>query len=533
MYLNYLFFDTVHQRLIAGNPSLPVLSWDKTGWHHLIKTTILVEGKLSKSGFNRQILLSRNGQYYYGLPNGGFDIAEAATGKSLLNGASVADRRRPACIAETPNGQILAALPEGLHYFRDSTYSPAPALPAPLTRRIRTMEWLPDSTLVAGANAGGVCFWKGAFFRQITAADGLTSDRVLQLAVQGDSIVWAGGNLGLNKITGWLPGHTLRVEQITVAHGLPSNEINDLCVAGGYLWAATAGGLVRLKTVPPETAAPMPLLAGIFVNGKKYPEVLLRDSAKRNFAVQPVIAFSASENNLEFRFFALNYRQNGRILYRFRINPEAPWQTGQAISAVFSSLSPGNYRFEVQAENESGHWSEPLFFAFKIRPPWWADWPFRTALAVLLGGAVFAFFKWRTGQLKAKFALQNQLAELEQTALRAQMNPHFIFNCLNSVQRCIAEGQTDDALRYLARFAKLVRQVLSLSGQPSISLLAEIEYLETYLSLEKIRFKERFNFLIETGATMEPAEIRLPPCSSNLWSRTPCCMGFRAKNRAA
>lgn len=510
-YLNYLFFDSLSQRLCVGFSMKNVLTWGKQGWKRSFWWT---EDKPAMRFLNRQLLLSRDGRRFFGMPTGGgVDIADAATGRILTYGDD-RTHQRAVCIAETPDGQLLASLPEGLHFWRDSAFVPVPGLPAPLTRRVRAMEWLPDSTLVAGTNAGGVCLWKGAFFRQITTADGLTSDRVTQLAVQGDSIVWAGGNLGLNKITGWRPGQTLRVEHITVAHGLPSNEINDLCVADGYLWAATGSGLARIRNLPMRHESPAPHLVGLWVNGEKM-KIGNGETAKSgggNFTVsQFPISFSATENNLEFRFLTLNYRQNGRIAYRFRLNPDARWQHGQATSAVFSALAPGRYRFEVQSENESGIWSQSLVLHFRVRPPWWADWPFRAFMAVLLGGAALAFYKWRTGQLKQAFALLQQLSELEQTALRAQMNPHFIFNCLNSVQRCIADGQTDDALRYLARFAKLVRQVLSLSGLPAISLATEIEYLETYLNLEKMRFKERFDFTIEAEPTLEPSEIRLPP----------------------
>ncbi len=503
--IKYLFYHQESKSVISGGDPVQIFQNEK--WK--------IFPQFYKYNLAPNALIStKNGAFFYGL---GMKSINKINAKDFLHiYRSDVDRNladRFSTITETSDGRIWATKTDGLFEWRgDSVLLAVASRPEPLTRRVRQMLWTSDGVLVAATATGGVCFWKPhpptpspngdgkAWFRQITERDGLTSDLVRCLAVQGDSVVWTGGNAGLNKITGWQPSQKLRVEQITVAHGLPSNQINGLCIADGFLWIASSGGLVRLGAMPSKLPPQRPILAEIFVKNKKW-------TGEKNVFSE----FLATENDLEFRFFALNFRQNGKILYRFRLNENADWQNSMATSALFSSLAPGKYWFEVQAQNEDEIWGESTIFSFEIKPPWWADWPFRSAVILLLTTAVFAFYKNRTRQLKAKFALQKQLSELEQTALRAQMNPHFISNCLNSIQRCVLENNNEAAVRYLARFAKLTRTALEFSGRPQISLAEELTYLENYLELEKLRFKEKFDYKIEIFEGLDKQKTMLPP----------------------
>jgi two-component system LytT family sensor kinase len=107
--------------------------------------------------------------------------------------------------------------------------------------------------------------------------------------------------------------------------------------------------------------------------------------------------------------------------------------------------------------------------------------------------------------------LKENLAASQLTALRAQMNPHFIFNALNSVQQYILEGDVDQANRYLTKFSRLQREVLQHCDQPFISLEKEIEMLELYLQFEKLRFSENFDYSISIPDDVDPSEIKIPP----------------------
>jgi LytS/YehU family sensor histidine kinase len=95
-------------------------------------------------------------------------------------------------------------------------------------------------------------------------------------------------------------------------------------------------------------------------------------------------------------------------------------------------------------------------------------------------------------------------------ALRAQSNPHFIFNCLNSINRMILSGEADDASRYLTKFSKLIRLILENAEYTTVSLKNELAMLESYIQLEALRFKGKISYKISVDATIEPESIHLP-----------------------
>src|SRR6202012_2944071 len=107
--------------------------------------------------------------------------------------------------------------------------------------------------------------------------------------------------------------------------------------------------------------------------------------------------------------------------------------------------------------------------------------------------------------------LNQRLVEMEHMALQAQMNPHFIFNCLSSIQQYIFSQDTLEANKYLTGFARLIRATLNNSSRPFISLAAEIDYLSTYLSLEKLRFKDKMDYAIEVDPRIDPQQFMIPP----------------------
>ena len=106
--------------------------------------------------------------------------------------------------------------------------------------------------------------------------------------------------------------------------------------------------------------------------------------------------------------------------------------------------------------------------------------------------------------------IKKLLAESQLMALRAQMNPHFVFNCLNSIQECIVTQKYGEASLYLNKFAKLFRSVLNNSGKVMVTLAEEIEVLDLYLALEHMRFEKSFTYTIYTDEELEAEEILIP-----------------------
>lgn len=192
--------------------------------------------------------------------------------------------------------------------------------------------------------------------------------------------------------------------------------------------------------------------------------------------------------------------------------------------ASYTKVEPGRYFFKVKCRNR-GVWGPERVLEIVVRPAWWQTLWFRllvvaTLLAALAGlwrnrlrqARLHAELKQNKAVLRQKEAeFQRRIAEVTMSALRAQMNPHFIFNSLNSINRFIQLSEPDAASNYLTKFSRLIRQVLDNSRAEAISLETELETCRLYLEIESLRFAGQFSFEIEVSDAVEPSVLDVPP----------------------
>lgn len=481
-----LFFDQNNQQLWAGRSKLFYLK--NNNW--ALMAASYEGGSVSISN---HITLSPNGErlwvcYFVGFMSIALpDLVPGNIHKKY--------GQRTFVVLEDYSGRVWVGKPDGLFEWKGDTLLGRQSLHPAFALRVEDMALLPDSTLVVATKGGGVLFWKGEKFEQITTDQGLTADMLECLWADGSGTVWAGTLNGLNRISGtW--GHR-RVQQITVSHGLPSNEINRIRTWGEDVWVATSKGLAHFVNKSQHHLTPVPTINSLMANG-------------RSVSLKKAVILRPSENNLTIAFSAINFKMNGQILYRYRMDG-SPWYTTLNRSLNFPQLPPGERLFEVQAQNEDGVWSQAATLCFEILPPWWATWWAKTAalLAFALAGPLF--YKYRMRRVREVHQIELQMAELERSALQAQMNPHFIFNCLNSIQNFILQNEKESAISYLGSFAALVRSMLNASVSGSIALADEIKLLNNYLALEKLRFKDRFDFEVTVAEGIDVYEVKIPP----------------------
>jgi LytS/YehU family sensor histidine kinase len=180
----------------------------------------------------------------------------------------------------------------------------------------------------------------------------------------------------------------------------------------------------------------------------------------------------------------------------------------------YASLPPGNYEFEMIAINKKGRTSNMVRIPVVVEAAFWQTLPFQVLVIAVVILVTWILVAWRFGIIRKeeqkKVALQQRLNDLEQMALRAQMNPHFIFNCLNSIQNFIINNDLETTNWYLTGFAHLIRQTLDNSEKSNISITNEINYLKRYLELEMMRFGHSFNFSIEVDPAIDPDLVTIP-----------------------
>ncbi len=385
---------------------------------------------------------------------------------------------------------------DGLFEFKNKQLNlPEKRHPA-FQNRIQAIEELSDSTLVLGSKGFGLLLWKDDSIASITEAGGLAANMIENLHVDVHNNIWVGSRNGLNKIQ-WNWDGKYKLETINIGHGLPSNEITDIASWNKEIWIGTTKGVAHLSNHRVKRVSSNPLLASVFVNKRLVDSVDLTQLLHW-------------ENNLTINYFTFNYKMNGHIPYRYRMN-NSEWVQTFNTSLNFLSMTPGTWAFEVQAQNEDGVWSESSTIAFVINPPWWLTWWAKTLYTLTALTLGLSIYRYKTGKLKQEHQIQLKISELERSALQAQMNPHFIFNCLNSIQNYILQNDKDSAIKYLGSFASLVRSMLNASVVGKISLEEEIKLLNNYLDLEKIRFKNRFTYEVKTAETLDTFEIMIPP----------------------
>ena len=222
---------------------------------------------------------------------------------------------------------------------------------------------------------------------------------------------------------------------------------------------------------------------------------------------------------MTFDFIGINLKDPESVQFEYRLNGSndswSPLST--ATYATYSDVAPGIYDFEVRAVNKGLKWSDIQTVQIEIRPPYWKTWWFILMIAAVAVIIVAIIFQVRIRAIKQKeenekLGYKNRLLFLEQQSLNASMNRHFIFNSLNSIQYFINSSDKLSANKYLSSFAKLIRKNLdsSTSNNFIVTLQEEIDRIELYLTLEKMRFQEKFEYKLSISSSLDTESIEIP-----------------------
>jgi ligand-binding sensor domain-containing protein len=224
------------------------------------------------------------------------------------------------------------------------------------------------------------------------------------------------------------------------------------------------------------------------------------------------------DNSVQFYFAAINLTGSRNIAYQYMLDGfDKDWQKGNDLhSARYVSLPPGKYHFRVKASIDRINWVEANNdVSIDIVPPFWKRWWFVAIVILLLAGIIMTLFWIRIRQVRYKERLKTiynkKIADTEMKALRAQMNPHFIFNCLNSINGYIVQQDHTTASLYLTRFSKLIRLILDNSNSKVVTLSNELEALKLYIEMESLRFEKKFSYMLEVDESVRADSIQVPP----------------------
>ena len=223
------------------------------------------------------------------------------------------------------------------------------------------------------------------------------------------------------------------------------------------------------------------------------------------------------ENDIELSYKAICFGNSDQVKYKYWMEGyDKEWKlAGNETTARYTNLSPGKYVLYVNAAYRGIWEDQTIKISITIKPYFWQTWWFITLTILFLIALIAGIIKWRSIQIRRKERLksgyQKKLAELEMEALRAQMNPHFIFNSLNSINNFILKNESEQASDFLVKFSRLVRQVLNNSKNKYVTLLDEIKALNLYLELEQLRFEYQFDYEINCDEDLDRDLVMVPP----------------------
>ena len=490
-YIANLYYDTAKDALwISGKLECGVIKNKQFSINNLFGT------------FNDLLPISKD-TYLIARSRGMFIIKD---GKNLLDVRSTLfpERKRSEVIIKSGDNGILSGAADGLWKKKatDSSFSYLGNKDPLLQKRILDLAYASENLLVIATKGAGVLFYNGKEIRQISTAEGLQSNNVNKIHVDLPHI-WLATDNGLGKITITKNG-VWPVNNYTIADGLASNEVIDVVKAAEKIWVATNNGL---SVFYPNQLRKDTVQLPIYID-----KVLINEN---HITLREKLDLEHHQNNIKISFTGLGYKNAGKLEYRYKMQGiDTTWAHTRNREVQYPTLPPGKYSFMVSVRNAGSVWNPAAAsIAFTVQKPYWQKWWFRSSLLAAFLLLTLLLVSYRISQVKARATrdseLNKTLLDLKLKALRAQMNPHFTFNVINSIQHFILYKDTESAYRYLSKFSKLVRVILYNSEKNMIPVAEEIKALELYLELEAMRFEKQFdyNIIIDPAINTKTTEI--------------------------
>ncbi|MCI5055997.1 MAG: histidine kinase, partial [Flavobacteriales bacterium] len=347
--------------------------------------------------------------------------------------------------------------------------------------------------------------------------NGLSSNNIYQLLIDSSDNIWVGTERGLDKLSVSNSGEVKDIGHFGYKEGFTGIETTRAACEGwnGNLWFGSIDGLmIYTKTERSASQTPPPIVS-ISSILKNYEEL------DKNNLLKKRLNFSDDVSHVGFKIKTIDLSGSEEVFVKYRLlGLSDKWSERSSSREIhFTNLPPGSYTFQLIARTAGSRWkSMGDEIRFKINAPFWQGISFIITCLCVVILLITLIIRSRVKRLYAKIQqredklrLQQEALHLEQKALRLQMNPHFIFNCLNSVQSLIVKEDKKQARFYLSKFSNLMRQVLDHSMNEKISLEEEIQTLENYLKLEEMTRKS-FDFSINVSPEgVDTSEVYLAP----------------------
>ncbi len=401
----------------------------------------------------------------------------------------------------TSEGAVLFYTFEGLMQYKDGKITPFELTGHDKTLRLGDMVKTKNGTILFASHGAGVLMLRNNEVEQIDEAQGLVSDLVNRVKIDDQDRIWVCTNKGLDmvELQDEYPFYKY-IRHFDSGSGLSSDYVRDAVCLRDTVWAATDAGVTYFPLYPVETTKAQIL----------FKSVTTRDSV---YTTEVPLHLAYDNNSIVFNYTCISFSNIGNTTFYYRLMPtDTAWQHTNATTISYLSLQPGQYTFEIKPVLNGVVSTTDLHqYYFSIGKPLYKHAWF----ILLIIGAALAIFsviyiKLRDFYIKRSNRIQH-LNALEKNALVAQMNPHFMFNALNSVNDFIADNEPKNAHNFLSKFARLMRITLDNSRKELVTLEEEIQSLKSYIELEQMRFVDKFDLDLRIQEILKVDQCKIPP----------------------
>jgi len=352
--------------------------------------------------------------------------------------------------------------------------------------------------LIIGTDGKGAYLWDdNKSFKLFPKTENL----IISNIVTKENIVWLSTSRGVFEYT-LVNGQPIFNKILRKTDGLISDHVNHLVLFKNKLFTSNLSGIASVNIK--EITASVP------------PKIYFKKITynQQSLNKQQNTTYFQKNNNLNIDFGVIDYFGQEHNQYYYELLPvQKKWQAIPSNNVNFNSLAPNEYTFKVKVINPYGQ-VQTASFPFTIKPRWWqTNWAKFLMVFLSLSTIFVIGYLIRRKELnkqRQKLLAQKQMAEFELHALRSQMNPHFVFNSLNAIQYYINDENYDKSEAYLVRFARLIRMIFEFSRKKTIKLKQEINLLQSYLNLEKMRFGDNFNHCLKIDPKLDIDQIEIP-----------------------
>ena len=360
----------------------------------------------------------------------------------------------------------------------------------------------------------------------ITRLNGLSDNNIICFLWNADSSLLAGTGNGIDKMVFTKQGAISSINNINRYYNFYGSVYSMRADSAGSLFAGTESGLFTMPSVNIDKAVDknLPIVISS-VRLLNHPDSIISISAplREEYNGSPIV----------INFASPSYKNDNSIRYTYRLsgsnqqNWSLPSPTHQL---TFSNLSPGEYHFFVKAVNiNGGIANNEATMTIAIEPAFWQKTSFYICLAIIAGTIVYFAVSKNIRNIRREASLKTTIAAAEMMALRAQMNPHFIFNCMGIIDGLITNDRREEAKHFLQQFSRLTRLVLENSQYPLVALNKDIQALQLYTALEAFRYNHWFSTIFDIAPELLNGPYKIPPLLLQPYVENAIVHGLRHK----